>query len=296
MMRNARSFGLSVALSLALGAGSFAAVGCGGTVEEPQTQASAVTKAPIAPQSHGVVKVFGDALGEVALRPEQRTALEKLAVTAEARHVAMADGKKDLMLSVADQIERGSIDRAALQPKIDRIVSDLEKARPEDGADLAKVHDILDPDQRNAFVDALETKFKSQRAGKHQGEKSEASEHAGGMGGLRQLADDLKLTDDQKSQIKDALKGAHDGHAFRQMHERMSHGKEVFDSFRTEKFDVAAASPPADKVRANAAEGTSHIVSVAEKVLPILTPEQRKIAADKLRTMASAGGDLPFAH
>ena len=36
----------------------------------------------MAPQTHGVVKLIGDALGEVALRPDQRTELEKLAVAA----------------------------------------------------------------------------------------------------------------------------------------------------------------------------------------------------------------------
>ena len=124
-MKNVRTLALSVPLALSLCLGSLAslAIGCGGSVEQPQTQASAVTKAPIAPQTHGVVKVFGDALGEVALRPDQRTELEKLAASAEQRHLAMADGKKDLMLTVADQIEKGSIDRAALQPKIDRIVA-----------------------------------------------------------------------------------------------------------------------------------------------------------------------------
>ena len=37
-------------------------------------------------------------------------------------------------------------------------------------------------------------------------------------------------------------------------------------------------------------------LGIAEKILPILTPEQRKIAADKIRDMANKGGELPFAH
>ena len=156
-MKNVRR----LALAVALGAGCMAAVGCGGSVEQPQTQASAVSKAPVAPQAHGVVKLFGSALGEVALRPEQRSELEKLALAADARHATMADGKKDLMLAVADQVEKGSVDRTALQPKIDRIVADLEKGRPDDSAALARMHAILTPEQRNAFVDALESKFKS---------------------------------------------------------------------------------------------------------------------------------------
>jgi Spy/CpxP family protein refolding chaperone len=300
MMKNVRT----VVFAAALGLGSFAAVGCGGSVEQPQTQASAVSKGPIAPQSHGVVKVFGEALGEVSLRPDQRTELEKLAAAADARHAAMAEGKKDLMLAVADQIDKGAIDRNALQPKIDRIVADLEKGRPEDNAALARVHAILDADQRNAFVDALESKLKARHHGgddkgekKGKGEKGEGAEHGGRMGGmhgLKQLAEDLELTDEQKSQIKDALKSAHEGHSLREMAERFGEGKRVLESFRSDKFDANEATPAPEKLRARAAIGTSRALGVAEKVLPILTPEQRKLAAEKLRSMANAGAEMPF--
>lgn len=306
-MKNVRSF----VFALSIGAGSLVAVGCGGSVEQPQTQASAATKAPIAQSSHGVVKMFGSALGEVALRPEQRTELEKLALAADQRHAAMAEGKKDLMLAVADQVEKGAIDKAALQPKIDRIVADLEKGRPEDNAALARMHAILDPEQRNAFVDALESRFKGGHhggKGKHrgergEGEKGEAGEHHGRMGGfhgLKQLSDDLKLTDDQKTKIFEAIKASRESEKGKGEHHgmrgRMGEGKKALESFRGDKFDPAAAAPSPDKIRAQATEGSTRIVGIAQTVLPILTPEQRKIAADKIRAMASSGADMPLAH
>ena len=301
-MKNVRSFVVAVSLA-SVAALSVVAVGCGGSVEQPQTQASAASKAPVAPQAHGVVRLIGDALGEVALRPDQRTELEKLTVVADQRHAAMAAGKKDLMLAVADQVEKGAIDRNALQPKIDRIVADLEKGRPDDSAALARVHAILDPEQRNAFADALESKFKGKHHGHkpHGEEKGEAGEPGkrgpmAGMHAMKQLAEDLKLTDEQKSQIKDALKSAHEGHSFREMRENMSQGKRALESFRSDKFDASAAAPPAEKLRERAATGTGRMIGVAEKVLPILTPEQRKLAAEKLRTMANGGAEMPFGH
>jgi len=45
-------------------------------------------------------------------------------------------------------------------------------------------------------------------------------------------------------------------------------------------------------VKKMAAFGTEKMTTVAEKLLPILTPEQRKIAADKLRAHATT--DAPF--
>ena len=312
-MKNVRIRVPAFVFALSLCAGSLAAVGCGGSVEQPQTQASAVTKAPIAPQTHGVVKTFGEALGEVPLRPEQRTELEQLALAAEARHATMGTGKKELMLAVADQVEKGTIDRAALQPKIDRIVADLEKARPDDNAALARMHAILDSEQRNAFVDALEANFKAKHhGGKHhgppggagavgdvpQGDQVATAGPMAGMHAMKELAEEMKLSDDQRSQIHDAIKASRqgEGHSFRDMHARMSEGKKVLESFRGDTFDANAVGPAPEKLRARAAIGTSHALTVAEKVVPVLTPDQRKIAADKIRSMANAGLELPFAH
>ena len=295
----------SIALSLSVASMSVFAVACGGSVEHsPQTSASAATKAPIGTNTHGVVKLVGDALGEVPLRPEQRTEIEKLAAEAEARHAPMADGRKELMLAFADQVEKGSIDRAALQPKIDKVTSDFEKIRADDRAALAKLHGLLDAEQRNAFVDALETQMKARR-GEHRA-------HAmGGFGKLKQLADDLKLSDEQKSQIKDVMREAHkEGKEAWKQHARARGGergpghaewkghrggKKALQAFREDKLDLDKLAPPRD-VKAVGRFANVQVTSTAEKVLPILTPEQRKIAADKLRAMAASGDASLLGH
>lgn len=310
-MKHVRS--LSVApLVLALAFGSLGALGCSGTVEQaPQTSASAMTKAPVGATTHGAVKMVGEALGEVPLRPEQRAELEKLAQEADARHASMLQARKQLVLAFADQVESGSLDKAALQPKIDAMKGEMAKVRPADSAALARVHAILDPEQRNAFVDALEAQMKAKRGewkhgkGHHQG-------HGGkhGLAGMKQLADDLKLTEEQreqiKEQIKDAMRSAHAARAadddeggergprgWKAMRERAHEGKKALESFRGETFDADALSRAAD-LHGRAAEMEQRFFGVAEKIVPILTPEQRKLAADKLRAMATqAPGALP---
>lgn len=295
----------TLALLAALAVVPASVIACGGSVEAPQTQASAATKAPVGATTHGFVKVVGDALGEVPLRADQRTELEKLASEADARHAATAEGRKDLMAAIADQIEKGSIDRAALQPKIDRVVADLEKVRPADGAALSRVHAILDAEQRNAFVDALEKKMHE-----HHGMKAGGEHAMKGFAHMKQLADELKLTDDQRAQIRSVMMEAHRGergergerggrggkgehHAWKGRHHA---GKQALESFRSDKFDPNAIGPHGD-MKEKAAAGTTRILGFAEKILPILTPEQRKIAADKLRTMTASGSaELPFAH
>src|ERR1700723_3665958 len=96
-----------------------AALGCGGTVssEPPATAETATTRAPVAVNAHGPVKLFGDALGDVPLTTSQRAAVEQMATDAEARHAQVRTARQDLMTTLASQVEAGAIDRAALAPK-----------------------------------------------------------------------------------------------------------------------------------------------------------------------------------
>ena len=302
----------SLALLAALAIVPASVVACGGSVEAPQT--AGLTKAPVGQSTHGFVKVAGEALGEVPLKSEQRTELEKIATDADQRHASMADGRKELTNAIADQIEKGTIDRAALQPKIDRVVADFEKVRPADQAAMARVHAILDAEQRNAFVDALEKKMHEARGEHHKGGPG-----GHGFGHMMKLADELKLTDAQRDQIKTVMMEAHKEHAKdakehgehvggegpggRGGHHRDGHkahhggpggGKHGLEAFRDDKWEPTAGGPHGDS-KERVAQGTTRMLGLAEKILPILTPEQRKIAADKLRAM-SESGETPFAH
>jgi hypothetical protein len=122
--------------SVSLLALSVAAVGCGGSTADtsPQTAQSAATLAPVGAQTHGPVRLVGEALGDVPLRPDQRTELEKLASDAEARHQATLSARKDIVDAVAAQVEAGKIDRAALQPKIDAAADAWAKVQGDDRA------------------------------------------------------------------------------------------------------------------------------------------------------------------
>lgn len=313
-----------LALSLSLAAFGVAAMGCSGTESNrPQTSASAATKAPIGQNTHGVVKMVGDALGDVALRPEQRTEIEKLVADAEARHTNMSGARKELMLAFADQVEKGSLDKGALQPKIDKVVADIEKVRPDDAAALSRLHAILDTDQRSAFVDALEARTKHHRGhhgmkGHHEGkdavkgeaDKPEHAEHAKGgehmkghhgnpFGRMHQLAEEMKLTTEQKVQIGAVFaEGAKEHHKdFSAMRAKMKEGKERMETFRTDKFDANTMPMlQKDAARDKIKEGSVKVFGFAEKILPILTPEQRKIAADKIRNAAEHGHDIGLGH
>jgi Spy/CpxP family protein refolding chaperone len=263
-----------LALSLAVGA-------CGGSTAAdngPQTAQSAVTTAPVGASTHGPVKLVGNALGEVPLRPDQRTELEKLATDAEARHQSVAGARKDLVEAVAVQVEAGTLDRAALQPKIDAAAAAWDTIRTQDRAALERVHAILDTSQRAQFVDALHGQMKAAR-GKHEGRE-----------GMHEWAADLKLTDAQKDQIKQAFHAkakdhGRDGHA--EWKDHQAQGGKVMDAFKSDHFVMDEVSPKKD-VKESAAKMSGHLLGMIETVLPILTPEQRQIAGQKIRAHATS--------
>jgi hypothetical protein len=268
---------LAFPLSLTL---ALPALGCGGSVASGQPVAadSAAIRAPVAQGAHGPLKVLGAALGDVQLRSTQRLEIEKMAVDAETRHADGRAARKDLMLAIAAQIAAGSIDRTSLQPKIDALVAALQKAQPDDRAAFEHLHAILGSDQRVAFVDALEARA---------------------HGRLRQMwakrpmqewADDLKLTDDQRSQLKTLFKqrfaaahAAHDGAPWGGG--LMRRGAKILEAFKQDRFVMDEVIPAAD-VSHGAAAMSDRVIGMAELALPILTPEQRAIAAQKLRERA----------
>ena len=269
-----RGTGLFVLLALASSAAA-----CGGTsaTEAPAVTAAGGTTAPIAAAAHGRVKRLGEALAQVPLRPDQRTEIEQLAADAEARQGVSRSAHAAVMSALADQIEQGKVDRVSLQPKIDGATAAFLQSRPKDHAAFERLHAILDTAQRGAFVDALEAQAQEHRAHGHTDR-------------LEQWATDLKLTEAQKDQIHGALRDqflAHKAEAmegrgeWKKAHDHGSHGNKMLEAFRADTFTMADFVPPAD-----VATKADHFVHVAEIVLPMLSAEQRSLAAAKLRARA----------
>ena len=262
-------------------------LGCSGTVSTEAaavaTPEGATTRAPVAQSTHGPLKLAGDALGDVPLTASQRAAIETLATATEARHADDRAARKDLVVTLAAQVQAGQIDRAALQPKIDALVASLQKAQPADRAAFEQLHALLTADQRTAFVDAMQARI-GERVGKA------FDKHP-----LKQWAEDLGLTEDQRSQIKDAMKqqwqASAQGHDGPPWAEAKEHGAKVMTAFKQDRFVMDEVSPAMD-VAAKARKMTDHMLGVAQVALPVLTPQQRAIAAQKLRDRAEGMEDV----
>lgn len=276
----------SIAFSMTVAA---AALGCGGTVtaEQATTVNSAATRAPVAQTAHGPVKLVGDALGDVPMTVSQRAQIEQLATDADARHAGARAARRDLMLAVAAQVDAGSIDRATLRPKIDAVAASMTASQPADRSAFERLHAILGPDQRTAFVDALEARIHEHMGDAHKDR-------------MTHWAQELKLSDGQRDQIKAAVQHLRSaaneqgsGHPWMNQKER---GAKLLDAFKKDRFVLDEVAPALDVGR-QAARSSEMFLGMAEAALPVLTAEQRAVAAQKLRAHAedaeAAGPIMP---
>jgi Spy/CpxP family protein refolding chaperone len=216
-----------------------------------------------------------EALDQVSLRPDQKAEVEQLTSAAKTRHEAVRAAHLVLRGAVADQILTGKIDRAALQQQVDALLSAIDRARPDDRAALVRLHDLLDKPQREQLVSAVESSFRARMR--------EKRGH-----GIRQWAADLNLTDQQRDQIRAAMRDQFQPDGEGREHRQAAHerGRRLMQSFREDKFTLDGAAP---LLRDKAERRIDRMLDLAGAALPILRPEQRAIAAQKIR-------NEPFRH
>ncbi|WP_394833144.1 hypothetical protein LVJ94_42250 [Pendulispora rubella] len=280
MIRRFFVFGLTLSASTVLA--SFGAVGCSGSVVDKPAETAASTQAITTTSEHGPVRMLADALGKVSLRDAQRTEIQKLFAEADARHTTAKEqgkaGRADLMNAVAAQVEKGKIDRTALAPKEQALAATWKTARDADRAAIEKLHDLLDPAQRVALVDAIQA---NKGDGGHG--RGHWGKHHGGDGKERfdKLADELKLSDDQKAKIGDALRAERSAKGDPPHHDHTKVSA-LFEAFKGDSFKMDAVAPPTTEFH----DPMARAIHLAEIAVPLLTPEQRTTLAAKIREKA----------
>lgn len=295
---------LSLAGALVL---ALAATGCSAGASTAAGPAAGTTQQAIATQEPGPLHAAGEAFAEVPLTSEQRTRIEALFRATEQRHAEAwkqsAAARKDLLLALADQVQAGAIDKAALQPKIEAAAAPWKAVREADRAALVELHGALSPEQRKAFVDAFPEKMRASFGGKHghhEGHEGhdgrDHAEMAGPLGKMGHAWKELDLTSDQKDKLKEAFRSEMGGAGGKSMREafaaRREEGKKALESFKGDKFTGEGVFGGPDKAH----DRVEKMIHFAEVALPILTPEQRAKAATLLRQRAEHAGEKPFAH
>lgn len=292
LLRSVRS--VALACALAASAVPFVACSASPTAVEPSSAAqSNETTAALGVTVHGRAKVVADALAQVPLRADQRAAIEQMAKDYDARRAPVRAARADLANAIADQVQSGTIDRAALQPKLDALAGARAAVRPQDRAAFEKLHDLLTADQRTAFVAAIQG-----RHGHGQGHGMRARMH--------KWATELGLTQEQQDQIRDKMRArwqAHlaaaaigtdaqktgaveDGQRVARGHAMHARWQATLEAFKSDKFSLDAVAPANDHA-AHADRFAGRALGMLETALPVLTPAQRTAAAEKLRARAT---------
>lgn len=202
MKKILRLIGISSVLGLA--AGSLGACGDSGA---GQGQASLHEQKPgagPAEQQPGKEEIgkaeakdpVAKALKQLQLRPEQQRAIEQLKMEARQRYQPVMAEKSSLMRAVASQIQRGKIDRCALDSEIKSLASQMARAHVGDRKALQQLHEILDPQQRAQFVTALSQLVPDRKAA-----------HARM---LDKLSKELQLSPEQRTSVERIFKALDD--------------------------------------------------------------------------------------
>jgi hypothetical protein len=227
---------------------------------------------------HGAGRLIERALDELQLRPDQREAIDAMKAQAKQRHAPVKAAKVALATAVADQLERGELDRCGLAQKIDALASAAGQAHPGDRADFERLHSILDPQQRKSFVDAL----------KRQWESIEQMHEPSAL--ADKIAKKLGLSSDQRTRLEKVLTGLREIRRaepwYAAHRERWT---KILDAFEGDHFVLDDVAPMGDAV-AHAKARVERRLWAGEAVIPVFSRDQRKGLADKIRAWVNEAG------
>jgi Spy/CpxP family protein refolding chaperone len=107
---------------------------------------------------------------------------------------------------------------------------------------------------------------------------------------MREWAAALDLTEDQRGKIREMLEEQGEkNHPLQAVKDGMQRGAKILGAFKTERF-VFDEVAPAQDLRERVTGAVDRFLGLATQVLPVLTPEQRTAASQRLRSKADSLG------
>jgi Spy/CpxP family protein refolding chaperone len=214
--------------------------------------------------------MMGEAIAEVTLRPDQEAQVELLSTQIEPLQAHVDQAENALLLALADQVEAGAIDRAALELEVEGYVATRRAVSPEIRRIVEDLHAILDPMQRADFSDALECAVHDVRRAILSGEQLDDLATKLGLDGAQIAAVQAGLASLQPSlEVERAL-----------LHQ-------ILEAFRGGAFSLEQVYPFLE-VSTQAQGRAEQIIQLTAALLDVLTPEQRGPLAQQIREAASA--------
>lgn len=221
--------------------------------------------------------LVAQALRLESLSPDQRAAIEQLASAERAATLPLRQADAVVLTQLAQEVERGAIDRGALSGAAGRASAAAAAQAAIRSAD-AKLHDALTAEQRAELVTQIEAHAAALRG--HAGE--------GGPHPLAGLARRLGLSPQQEEQVRAALASERSASSASGAElpkgERALAWRAWLETFRGDAFDAGAA--PTREMAGVGGPG-ARFEAVLEAAVPVLTPVQRATLARVLRERAA---------
>lgn len=220
--------------------------------------------------ANDIVQLVDESLSGITLRDDQSTALQKLGNEIDAKVGTVDQARRDGVLILARQIQAGTIDRAAVRPDTQEILRAAAAASVDLRGGFEKMHDILDADQRKLFVSRF---------------REAVDERASMIDAKTQIeewSNALELSDQQKEKL-----GAIFADDTVPNDVERARADLVLAAFLGDEFSPDELLP-AGSVTARTQEMLDHIIDVTDRVTQMLTPAQRKTAAEAIEAKASA--------
>jgi Spy/CpxP family protein refolding chaperone len=250
--------------------GSLAIAGVVGAVALTPVRAAFADQGTPAHAGHhhqGRPGLLGAALRLDSLTPDQRASIEQLVSQTRTARAPVRQADAQVLQVLAHQVEQASVDPQGLAPTLNAEKGAVTGEVAVERDALNRLHGILSPAQRGQLVDAVESRFHGPR-----GQHADGGAGRGGEGfGAGMGARGLGLTDAQRAQIRANLRaeGPVGPHTMRAL----------LEAFRGDAFDAG-----------NFVQGVApgeRAERLAQAMVPVLTPAQRAIFADHLRSRAA---------
>ena len=187
----------------------------------------------------------------VDLTSQQRTKVESIRAELESQGMSRKAAMKQLGGLFAKALDDGKLDESAASAQIDALGQAIDAERPSIVQALNELHATLTPTQRAEVVAQIRAhhgkhdgKYDGKYDGKPEGQGAEHEKEAKGMHEgmhmhMKQLADDLALTPEQRLAYKDKLSSG--PRPLEKEHEAMrAQSKAVADAFASDAFDAKA--------------------------------------------------------
>lgn len=287
-----------LARTLVVAAGLASIAGCGGSppdsprdVSGTSTDGQAVEAAPAVevpaesieveqkPARPRVPRVLA-MVRELELRDEQRVAVDRLEQDLVDGMSPVHDSARALGALLADGIERGRVDDAAVAARRATLNADMKAAKAAFVAAANGLHRTLDADQRLELVLTM----RARREGEQTPREAREAE-AGHVHGERRVVSELGLTEDQVKALRDGARSIFDT-AFPDRKARrerfLAERKAAEDAFVSDTFDASTYSF-GEEGAAALALATGGASRLSELAAAVLTKNQRAKLAAKVR-------------